>query len=103
MTRQERLQRLQDLEALDIRQVPLRRLEVAWIDATALYEVLDAGVMSDDLWDRLTKHLWAHRAKLSPYFRHAVPMSCLQSSTGSGVDWSRGVPLLAVEALKEPI
>jgi hypothetical protein len=102
MTRQERIQRLQDLEALDIHKVPLRTLELAWIDATALYEVLDAGVMSDGLWDRLTKLLWTRRSKLSPYFRHAVPHGCLSASTGSGIDWSRGIPFLAVEALREP-
>jgi hypothetical protein len=102
MTREERLQGLRDLEALDITKVPLRRLEVAWLDATCLYEALDAGIMSDGLWDRLTKHLFVRRTRLSPYFRHAVPMACLQGSTGSGIDWSRGIPNLAFEALREP-
>jgi hypothetical protein len=100
MTRDQRLARLKTLESVDFSKVPTIDLERAWLDATCLYEVLDDAGMSDDCWDRLTKHLWTHRNRLSSPFKHAVPIACLKSSTGSGIDWQRGIPQLVLEALQ---
>jgi len=73
-------------------------LEHAWLDSSYLYEHAHCSAMTDSGWDALTRFLNKNWKNLSPYFRHAVPRSCLQSSTASGVNWNAGVPLLVAQA-----
>lgn len=101
MTRDERIAQIREAEVGDLASFPLRQLEIVWIDATALYEVLDDAIMSDRRWDELTRFLRIRRNELSPYFRNCVPYACLAASTGSGIAWESGIPALAVEALKQ--
>jgi len=101
-TRQDRIDRLRELETRPFESYEdLKDLERAWLDATCLYEQLDDAVLSDTRWDQLTLHLWRNRDQLSPYFRDSVPYACLASSTGSGIDWSRGIPALVLGALAQ--
>lgn len=72
-----------------------------WLKATAAYEVLDSPIMDDATWDALTKELWENYEKLDPYLRNAIPEGSLSASTGSGIDWKKGLPLLALNQLKE--
>lgn len=72
-----------------------------WLKATAAYEKLDDPIMTDAEWDALTKELWENYDKLDPYLRNAIPEGSLSASTGSGVDWTKGLPLLALNELKQ--
>lgn len=98
-TPEERKAQLKEMEARAFDTFPLRYLEVMWIDATCLYELYDEPALSDGTWDRLTKYLLERREDLTPYFRESVPMACLEAFTGSGIDWTKGVPALAAAAL----
>ena len=79
---------------------PTFDLEKRWLRAVCRYEVLtDAPpLMPDAEWDALTLALQASWGTISPVFRNAVPFSCLASSTGSGIDWTKGAPLAILEA-----
>ena len=100
--RADRIARLMAVQVETFASTPLRTLEITWLDATCLYEMHDNGMMPDGVWDMLSKYLYRQRNKLSPYFRHSVPMACLESSTGSGIDWTRGIPKLSFDATQEP-
>lgn len=76
---------------------PIFDLEKLWLRAVCCYEVLDAPIMSDGEWDELTKTLVSRWSELSSVFRHCVPLACLASSTGSGIDWSKGAPASVLE------
>jgi hypothetical protein len=56
--------------------------------------------MWDTYWDHLTKELWARRLEWSPYFIHAIPEACIEGSTSSGVDWSKGLPQIVLAGLR---
>lgn len=95
MTPLERMDQLGRIEQCeDLGHVPTKDLERAWLLATCLYEKWDRSGLSDAKWDALTAHLWKFRGRLSPYFLGAVPLECLQSSTGSGIAWDAGIPAL---------
>jgi hypothetical protein len=101
MTPAERLAALARLETEDFGKIPTKDLERGWLLATCLYEKWDKSGLSDGRWDALTAHMWKFKGRLSPYFCRYVPMACLQSSTGSGLDWNEGIPALVMESCKE--
>lgn len=78
---------------------PFQKEGLLWLRATAAYEVLDEPIMSDVEWDALTIVLRDNYEQLDPYLRTAIPRECLESSTGSGINWSRGLPAIALEKL----
>jgi hypothetical protein len=87
MTPQARIIGIRELETKEFGHVPQRHLEIDWLYATCLYELFDCSILSDARWDQLTAHLWKFKGRLTPYFKGCVPLDCLQSSTGSGIDW----------------
>lgn len=91
------------LETCDFGHVPTKDLERGWLLATCLYEQFDKSGLSDARWDALTAYLFKFRGRLSPYFTWCVPIECLQSSTGSGIDWKEGIPALNVKTCLELI
>jgi hypothetical protein len=80
---------------------PFQEDGLLWLRATAAYELHDSPIISDGEWDELTRKLRDNYDALDPYLKEAIPQSCLISSTGSGVDWKSGLPLLAAEKQKE--
>lgn len=102
MTPHERMENLRRIETVeDFGHIPTKDLERGWLLATCLYEKWDRSGLSDGKWDALTAHMWKFKGRLSPYFTWCVPMSCLQSSTGSGIDWENDLPALVDAACKE--
>lgn len=94
MTPAKRVENLRRIETTDFGKIPTKDLERGWFLATCLYERWDRSGLTDARWDALTAHLWKFRGRLSPYFTWYVPAGCLQSSTGSGVDWEDGMGAL---------
>lgn len=92
---------LAHIEATDFGMIPTKDLERGWLLATCLYEKLDRSGLTDSRWDALTAHMWKFRGRLSPYFTWCVPMECLKSSTGSGIDWERDIPALVLKSALE--
>lgn len=80
-----------------------REKGLLWLKATAAYEKLDHPIMDDATWDALTKELWESYDKLDPYLRNAIPEGCLSASTGSGIDWTKGLPMHALEDARKEI
>lgn len=101
MSPAERMAKLKLIEVEDFGKIPTKDLERGWLLATCLYEKWDRSGLSDARWDELTAHLWKFRGRLSPYFKWAVPEDCLKSSTGSGIDWSEGLPALVDASVAE--
>jgi hypothetical protein len=103
MTPVERFEQIKSLETAEFAHRPTRHLEVDWLYATCLYELFDTSILSDGRWDELTAFMWKFRARLTPYFRGCVPLSCLQSSTGSGIDWDHDIPALVKAGCQEMV
>lgn len=101
MTPADRVALLKRIEHDEFGTIPTKDLERGWLLATCLYEKWDCSVLSDGRWDALSAHLWKFRGRLSPYFTWSVPMDCLQSSTGSGIDWTQGIPALVMASAAE--
>jgi len=80
---------------------PIKDLERLWLDTSCAYACLDETMMADEDWDQMTKELWDRRSEWSPYFKEAVPASCVESSTASGVNWDEGLPQIVLTGLKE--
>lgn len=80
-----------------------RELGLLWLRATAAYELLDNPILSDAAWDKLTKTLLDNYAELDVYLRGAIPHNCLESSTGSGVNWSEGLALMAAKRVRKEL
>lgn len=72
-----------------------------WLRATAAYELHSTPIISDAEWDRLTRFLFEHYEELDVYLKAAIPLECLQSSTGSGVNWRAGIPRLILNEVSE--
>lgn len=79
---------------------PFQMEGLLWLRATAAYEVLAQPIMSDAEWDALTIVLKNNYDQLDPYLKHAIPFDCLLSSTGAGVNWTKGLPAIALEKLR---
>lgn len=101
MNPRRRFVEIKELEGADFGKVPTKQLELSWLYATCAYEQFDTELITDGCWDQLTKYLLKFEARLSPYFRWSVPRDCLVSSTGSGIDWSQGVPNLVLNGVQE--
>lgn len=71
-----------------------------WLRATAAYEILDTPIISDSEWDHLTILLRDNYEQLDPYLKEAIPLDCLVSSTGSGINWDDGLPAIVLEKLE---
>ncbi len=72
-----------------------------WLRATAAYELHSTPIMSDAEWDSLTRFLFEHYEELDVYLKAVIPFECLQSSTGSGVNWHAGLPRLILNEVSE--
>lgn len=79
---------------------PFRERGLLWLRASAAYELYDTNLISDGEWDMLTIDLLKNYDALDPYLKWAIPRSCLESSTASGVNWKEGLPMLAAQDLK---
>jgi hypothetical protein len=76
---------------------PFQEEGLLWLRATAAYELHNTAIIDDAKWDALTQTLRDNYDRLDPYLKDAIPLACLQSSTGSGVDWTQGLPKMAAE------
>ena len=69
-----------------------------WLRASAAYECYNDTLIPDATWDELTILLRDNYSKLDVYLRWAIPYSCLESATASGIKWDKGLPFIAKEA-----
>lgn len=85
-------------------------LERLWLECACAYEVFDAPLMEDHLWDNLGKELISRYQELSSYFCIAVigqwPFPKPEEGenplkTASGINWEVGLPAIVVEGLKK--
>lgn len=79
---------------------PWREAGLLWLRATAAYELFFNPIMSDGEWDELTRKLLDNYEDLDVYLRWAIPKDNLVSSTGSGIDWKRGLAYLAAQDVR---
>lgn len=74
--------------------LPIKDLERLWLDTACLYEEFNETVMEDPDWDLMGKELNERKAEWSPYFTRCLPggKRFNPGTTGSGLDWTRGIP-----------
>lgn len=82
------------------RGLPIKDLERLWLDTTCLYEEFAEIVLLDTDWDLMGKELYERRREWSPYFKNCLPSPAFNpGTTGSGIDWVKGIPRLVREQL----
>lgn len=83
---------------------PIKSLERLWLDTVCIYDQFNDNVMADTDWDAMAKALNERKAEWSPYFKHALGADKWEAwdvgTTGAGVDWTQGIPLLVYNWIK---